>query len=103
MAEKGIKDVVQRDVIQGPLLDFDPVATTTRGEGLTQSMMGPINRAPIRGKVIVQEAVAAVKPTVFVGFPKCLFYHRRHPGECRKKVGTCSKYGSSGHKIKECP
>ena len=27
---------MQRDVIQGPLLDFDPVATTTRGERLTQ-------------------------------------------------------------------
>ena len=45
MAEKGIKDVVQRDVIQGPLLDLDPVATTTKGERLTQSMTEPINQA----------------------------------------------------------
>ena len=103
MAEKGIKDVVQRDVIQGPLLGFDPVATTTRGEGLTQSMMGPINQVPIRGKAIVQEGVAVVKPTVFVGLPKCMFCHKRHPGKCRKKAGTCFKYRSLGHKIKECP
>nr|GEX76400.1 zinc finger, CCHC-type, retrotransposon Gag domain protein [Tanacetum cinerariifolium] len=41
-------------------------------------------------------------PSEGYSYPVCTTCGRRHPGECRRAVGTCFKYGQAGHLQKDC-
>nr|GFA04687.1 zinc finger, CCHC-type, retrotransposon Gag domain protein [Tanacetum cinerariifolium] len=41
-------------------------------------------------------------PSEGYSYPVCTTCGRRHPGECRRAVGTCFKCGQAGHLQKDC-
>nr|GFB32252.1 putative reverse transcriptase domain, aspartic peptidase domain protein [Tanacetum cinerariifolium] len=41
-------------------------------------------------------------PSEGYSYPVCTTCRRRHPGECRRAVGTCFKCGQAGHLQKDC-
>nr|GEU50030.1 putative reverse transcriptase domain-containing protein [Tanacetum cinerariifolium] len=41
-------------------------------------------------------------PSEGYSYPVCTTCRRRHPGECRRAVGTCFKCGQTGHLQKDC-
>jgi hypothetical protein len=128
MAEQGIKEVEQKNTIPEPVLDFDPLATTFRGEvnrpprcnfchkrhgGECLKKAGKCFKCEAMGHFVkecslakrprTEEEAAMTEAAKPQRGPKCNYCKRRHFGACLKRAGKCFRCGAIGHFIKDCP
>ncbi|XP_017644495.1 uncharacterized protein LOC108485162 [Gossypium arboreum] len=98
--EDGLKDSLQiaKDVKRTEHQDREKErGRNKRDSEPLSSLMRPKKKPRIDGPIRVEAPIAVIGPQ------PCADCGRRHQGECWRRIGTCFRFRSLEHRIRDCP